>query len=357
MISGSRDSVSLVFSYVQEAHFMSIGKKYRAAATRVPPEILLEILAATTHRDLQSTSLVHPTWRTPSQYLLHADLSLPSRKIAKSFLQVEGRKCYSRKLLLPISLDTEDCWEVLEGVDGLEHLVLVAQEGATGKSKFEVELLEASTLAGLKTLRLTAPFSEPVHPSTAFTFPFRLSTLSFKGTFASYPTALLECLVDSCATSITSLDLDVYGSAADASRFFDALLPIAPRLKHIEIHGSDRISSRHPLLVFLTGCSHLESFKCWEASQTLLASLSPTVSTLEICKTYIFHNDLLYDTLLTQSGVLDYVKLIKWSGISRASLKAQRGGNELLGDLEEKGIATRFGAETRGHWYGLGLRS
>jgi hypothetical protein len=129
---------------------MSIGKgrKTRAAATRVPPEVLLDILASAGNKTLRSAALVHPSWRIPSQYLLHCELSLPSRKIAKSFLQVEGRKCYAKKLSLPISLDTEDCWEILENVKGLEHLTLVAQEGATGKSKFEVDLLEASSLAG-----------------------------------------------------------------------------------------------------------------------------------------------------------------------------------------------------------------
>ncbi|GAA5953170.1 hypothetical protein JCM3765_007431 [Sporobolomyces pararoseus] len=334
---------------------MSIGRKHRPAATRVPPEVLLDILATASNKTLRSASLVHPTWRTPSQYLLHSELSLPSRKVAKSFLQVEGRRCYSKKLSLPISLDTEDCWEVLEGVIGLRELALVAQEGATGKSKFEIEVLEASSLAGLHSLRLTAPFSEPVHPSIAFSLPFHLTNLSFKGTYDSYPTALLDALVTSSFSSITSLDLDVYGSQSSASRFYNALSPISSRLRQIQIHGSsDRVSPA--LLIFLTGCTSLESFACWEASPSLLSSLSTTVETLSICKTYVFHNDLVYDTLLTQSGVLNHIKLIRWAGISQASLKAQRGGLELISDLEEKGIRTEFGAVSHGHWYGLGLR-
>lgn len=48
--------------------------------------------------------------------------------------------------------------------------------------------------------------------------------------------------------------------------------------------------------------------------------------------------------------------MIRWSGISQASLKAQRGGLELISDLEEKGIEMQFGATSKGHWYGLGLR-
>lgn len=127
---------------------MSITKDKRPAATRVPPELLLDILANASNKTLRSASLVHPTWRQPSQYLLHCELSLPSRKIAKSYLQVAGRKTYSKKLSLPISLDTEDSWHILEGLQGLEHLTLVCTEGATGKSKFEIDLLEASALSG-----------------------------------------------------------------------------------------------------------------------------------------------------------------------------------------------------------------
>jgi len=127
---------------------MSIGKKQRAAATRLPPELLLEILSAAGTKVLSSTSLVHSSWRHPSQFLLQVDLSLPNRRIAKRWLQCENRKCWSRKLTIPVGLDTEDAWSVLEGVEGLWHLALVAQEGASGKSKFEVDLLEASSLRG-----------------------------------------------------------------------------------------------------------------------------------------------------------------------------------------------------------------
>ncbi|GAA6010977.1 hypothetical protein JCM11491_005894 [Sporobolomyces phaffii] len=335
---------------------MSRPKTQRSPATRVPPEVLLVILANASNTTLRSTSLVHPVWRDPSQYLLHTELSLPSRQVAKKFLGVDRRrKTFAKKLSLPISLDTEDCCQVLEQVRGLDHLTLVATEGATGKSKFEVELLESTALASLRSLRLTAPFSEPIHPSTSFSFPFKLSAVSFKGTFCAYPTSLLDALVESSSSSVLSLDLDVYGTQAAASRFFDALLPFAARIEHIEIHGSDRSSA--PLGIFLTACTSLKSFTCWEATPALLSSLSPTVATLTIQKTFIFHHDVVYDTLLSQSGVLDHVKLVRWSGISRASLKAQRGGFELLADLEEKGIQTQFGAESHGHWYGLGLRN
>lgn len=208
---------------------------------------------------------------------------------------------------------------------------------------------------GLHSLRLTAPFSEPIHHSSSFAFPFHLTSLSFKGTYDSYPTALLDALVTSSLSSIASLDLDVYGSQSSASRFYSALSPISSRLRQIEIHGSsDRASPA--LLIFLTGCTSLKSFTCWEASPSLFSSLCPTVETLTICKTYVFHNDLLYDSLLTQSGILDHIKLIRWSGISQASLKAQRGGLELISDLQEKGIKMEFGAVSHGHWYGLGLR-
>jgi len=353
---------------------MSIGKKQRAAATRLPPELLLEILSAAGVKVLSKTSLVHSSWRYPSQFLLQVDLSLPNRRIAKRWLQVSDRKCWSRKLTIPVGLDTEDAWSVLEGVDGLWHLALVAQESATGKSKFEIELLEASSLRGpsvfsdtptlkhtltlavivdLKSLRLTAPFSETIHSSISFIFPFHLATLFFKGLYSWYPDGLLHAIVTSSATSITTLDLDTYGSQEAATRFFETLLPLAPRLEHIELHGSDRTTAG--LLAFLTACTNLTSFSCWEAKHSILSSLAPTVRKLQIGKNYVFHSDVLYDTLLTQSGVLDHVKLIRWSGISRASLKAQRGGNELLGDLEEKEIGTEFGVETQGNWYGLGL--
>ncbi|GAA5934951.1 uncharacterized protein JCM15063_003110 [Sporobolomyces koalae] len=337
---------------------MSVGKKQRVAATRLPPEVLLDILAqaGANSKTLRSTALVHSSWRLPSQYLLHTELALPSRKIAKSFLQVPGRRCYARKLSLPISLDLEDCWEVLEGVEGLQQLTLVAQEGATGKSKFEIDLLEATSLKDLRSLRLAAPFSEPIHPSTAFTFAFqRLSTLSFKGPYMSWPIALLDALVVSTATSLNSLELDSYGSHASASRFFDALLPIAPQVQHVEVHGSDR--SNPALLVFLTACTNLRSFTCWEATPAILDCLSPTVEALHIRKTYVFHNDILYDLLLTNSGVLAHLRQLRWSGITRATLKAQQGGFELLDDLAERGIETQFGAESVSTWYGSGLRA
>ncbi|GAA5903460.1 uncharacterized protein JCM6883_005009 [Sporobolomyces salmoneus] len=338
---------------------MSIGKKQRvAASTRLPPEVLLDILSDATTRTLRSAALVHPTWKGPSQYLLHQEVSLPSRKIAKSFLQVQGRTQYSKKLSLPISLDIDDSCEILESTKGLQDLVLVSTEGATGKSKFEVELLEASSLAGLRSLQLTAPFSEPIdrciHPSASFTFPFRLKALSFKGTYDSYPSALLHGLADSSSTSITSLDLDVYGSQASATRFFDGLLALAPHLEHVEIHGSDRSSPA--LLIFLTACTSLKSFTCWMANPELLSALPHSVETLQICKTYVFHTDLAYDSLLSRSDILSHIRLIRWSGISEASLKAQRGGCELLADLAEMGIETQFGAVSQGHWYGLGLR-
>lgn len=211
-------------------------------------------------------------------------------------------------------------------------------------------------MPGLTSLRLTAPFSEPVHPASTFVFPFCLSSLSFKGPCDSYPSALLDSLVDSSSHSITSIDLDVYGTNAASTRFFESLVPLAGHLKRVELHGTDRSSPA--LVAFLTACTSIESFSCWEATPRLLSALAPTVKALEFNKTFFgFHDDLVYDALLTQAhGVLDHVTVIRFSGMSRASLAAQRGGCELLEDLAEKGIETHFGAVSYGHWYGLGLR-
>ncbi|GAA6058778.1 hypothetical protein JCM10212_001894 [Sporobolomyces blumeae] len=336
---------------------MSIENPSRpaAAATRLPPELVLAILATAGRKTLRATSLVHPTWRHPSQLLLEHDLSLPSRKVAKRWLQVRGRKTWTRSVCIPVGLDTEDAEEVLDGVrDGLEFLTLVAQEGASGKSKFEIDLLEASSLKGIKTLRLTAPFSDPIHPGVEFSFPFRLSSLSFKGLYDSFPSALVSALVHSSIDTLTTLDLDTYGSQATASTFFDALVAIAPKIKHLELHGSaDRTTPS--LITFLTACTSLETFSCWEASLAVLCSLGATVKHLTISKNFIYHNDVPFDTLLCDSRLLDQLDKIKWPGISRATLKAQRGGGELLDDCRERGIETSFGVETIGNWYGLGV--
>ncbi|CEQ41704.1 SPOSA6832_03442 [Sporobolomyces salmonicolor] len=324
-----------------------------SASTQLPPELLYDILSTSSKRTLRATSLVHSSWRGPSQALLETDLSLTSRRVAKSWLQIKGRKCKTRRLSLPVGLDTEDCWEVFESVEGLKELSLVAQEGAAGKSKFEGEVLECSRLKDIAMLHLAAPFSEPIYPSTNYTFPFSLSSLSCKGLFNAYPSAFIASLVASSLTTLVALDLDTYGSHSSASTFFAALLPVAPTLKHLKLHGSDRQVS--PLLTFLTGCTSLESFTCWDATLPLLSSLPPSLRTLTIGKNYTFHSDMLYDELLTRSGLLEQLRTIRWAGISKATLKAQRGGGELLQECEERGIAVQFGVESVGDWFGYSM--
>ncbi|BGP38461.1 hypothetical protein JCM10450v2_002409 [Rhodotorula kratochvilovae] len=331
---------------------MATTSSTRAPAPFLPPELIHDILFPTSRATLLAASLVCRSWRDPAQALLEARLSLPTSKVARAWLACPGRKTRTRRLSLGAGLSIEECWAVFEGCEGLEELALLP-DPARARAKFDLRALQCPQLKNLRTLHLAAPFHD-LAPAVPWPLPFSLETLTCKGLYSSYPRPILAGIVASSRWTLATLDLDCYGSNTSARAFISAFRPITGVLRSMEIHGADRQVT--PLLPFLSACTALTDFACWEATLPLLSALPRSLETLSVGKTF-FHSDAPYADLLSRSALLDRdagsrVKSIRWGGISRATLRAQYGGGDLLAECGDKGIKVEFGVEAAATRYG-----
>ncbi|ORY86755.1 hypothetical protein BCR35DRAFT_302501 [Leucosporidium creatinivorum] len=308
-------------------------------APTLPPEVLLDILEQADPSTLRSSSRIARSFRVPSQYLLHRNLSLLTPTSLKAYQDACGtrRDFAARKLHLLMGTVGEEGIKVLEKAHAMRELVLKSE-----RRKVKAEVLEQKNLAGLTDLRLEAPFAAP--ESSSLSFPFSLASLTIRGLYSSLPTAVLDALVASSLATLTTLDIDAYGSNTSASTFFSSLLPLAPHLLSLELHGSDR--RVEPIFPFLALARRLETFTCWEPTLPLLCALPPSVKTLNIGANFTWAHDFSkhsYEEMLTRSGLLNQLETIEWTGISMYTLKAQRGGELLLAECERRGIEVVFG--------------
>ncbi|GAA5991357.1 hypothetical protein JCM11641_007561 [Rhodosporidiobolus odoratus] len=314
-------------------------------ATELPPELILDILSSSSRSTLLRTSLVSRTWRGPSQATLESHLSLPTQKIARAWLKCPNRRVRTRRLSLGAGLTEQEYEQVFETVDGLEELALVA-DVASSKAKVDARALQSKQLTGLRCLYLNAPLLAPT--TETLSLQFSLEVLSCKGLYRSFPRAILISIVAASHKSLTTLDLDCYGSNASAATSISSLQPLSGSVTSLELHGSDRQTPA--LLSFLSSSSSLTTLTCWEATLPLLAACPPSLKHLSIGKNYIFHSDQAYFDLLSGSGLLRQLSGIHFGGISSATLRAQIGGIELLRECEERGIDVQFGVEVSGRY-------
>ncbi|GAA6031791.1 hypothetical protein JCM8097_001992 [Rhodosporidiobolus ruineniae] len=316
-----------------------------AVAPRLPPELLLKILATSSRSTLLSASLVSRDWRGPAQDVLESRLSLPTPKVARAWLACPGRKTRSRRLSLGAGISRQEAEAVFDTVDGLEELAVLAPPNA--KAKFDVRALQSKQLSGLTHLHLLAPLTD-TSPSEPLDLPFALSFLRCKGLYRAFPSAAVSALASASQSTLRGLDLDCYGSNAEA--FISALAPVAGSVTDLELHGSDRQTPA--LLSFLSSSSALTTLTCWEASVPLLQSLPPSLANLSILKNYVFHSEAPYEELLSRSGLLRRAafRSLTFGGISIATLRAQIGGEELLEECQERGIEVEFGVEAAGRY-------
>ncbi|GJN87258.1 hypothetical protein Rhopal_000206-T1 [Rhodotorula paludigena] len=306
----------------------------RAEAPYLPPELISSILSTSSKPTLLSASLVSRDWRGPSQDLLESRLSLPTSKAARAWLACPGRKTRTRRLSLGSGLSIDECWEVFDSCDALEELALVP-DPSRARAKFDLRALQSPKLKNLA-------------PAVPWPLPFSLKTLTCKGLYHIYPKPIVAAIAASSRTTLVELDLDCYGSNASARAFMSAFRPATECLQSMEIHGADRHT---PLLPFIASCRVLSRFACWEATPALLSALPATVTTLEIGKT-IFHSDAPYEDMFARANLLAQLKRVRWGGISRATLRAQIGGNELLEECRERDIEVEFGVVRNGGLYG-----
>ncbi|GAA5887351.1 hypothetical protein JCM6882_002501 [Rhodosporidiobolus microsporus] len=319
---------------------------YQTAAPHVPPEILLHILHTSSKQTLLSASRVSRSWRGPAQELLESRLSLPTPKVARAWLACPGRKTRTRRLSLGAGLTRDECERVFETVEGLEELAVVGNP-AQPKLKFDARALQSKQLAGLRQLYLIAPLTDS-SPAEPLNVPFSLTHLTCKGLYRGFPPSTMTSLVLASQKTLTSLDLDAYGSNPSAAGFIRAFAPLANTVQSIEVHGSDRLTPA--LTEFLASCTSLASFTCWEAPLALLEALPASVKNLEIGKDYVFHSEAPYEELLVRSGLLRQIETVRFGGISVATLRAQAGGADLIQECKERGIEVDFGKEVSGRW-------
>ncbi|GAA5924205.1 hypothetical protein JCM10213_004521 [Rhodosporidiobolus nylandii] len=317
----------------------------------LPPELLLQILGTSSRATLLRASLVSRSWRGPARHLLESRLSLPTSKVARSWLSVPGRKTRTRRLSLGAGLGREECERVFETVEGVEELALMA-DPATPKGKFDVRALQSKELAGLRQLHIHAPLLD-IPSSEAIDLPFSLEALSCKGMYRSFPRSALCALVASSSGTLAVLDLDAYGSNPSAEAFIACLAPLSSTVTSLELHGSDRQTAA--LLSFLSTCTALSHFTCWEATLPVLSALSPSTKHVAIGKNFLFHGDPACEELLVRSGLLRQLNSLTFSGISSATLRAQVGGVELMQECEERGIVVEFGVEVSGRYGTFGF--
>ncbi|GAA5834035.1 hypothetical protein JCM11251_003598 [Rhodosporidiobolus azoricus] len=315
-------------------------------APHVPPEVLLQILGGASKSTLLCASSVSRSWRGPAQEVLESRLSLPTPKVARSWLACPGRNTRTRRLSLGAGLTREECERVFQTVDGLEELAIVGNP-AQPKLKFDARALQSKKLAGLRQLYLIAPLTDS-SPSQPLQIPFSLAHLTCKGLYRAFPSSTMSALAHSSRTTLTSLDLDAYGSPTSAESFVRSFAPLASTVQHIEVHGSDRHTSA--LIEFLKSCIVLSTFTCWESPLSLLEALPASVKNLSIGKDYVFHSEAPYEELLVRSGLLRQLETIRFGGISIATLRAQAGGADLVKECEERGIEVDFGKEVSGRW-------
>ncbi|GAA5858558.1 hypothetical protein JCM8547_007359 [Rhodosporidiobolus lusitaniae] len=317
-----------------------------SVAPYLPPELLLKILGTSDRPTLLSSSLVSRSYRAPSQYLLESRLSLPTSKVARTWLNCPGRRTRTRRLSLGAGLSREEAERVFETVEGLEELKVV-QDPMRPRDKFDARALQAKELKDLFFLRLNTPLVDS-SASSPLTLPFSLHTLRCKGLYSAFPPHIISAIVASSLSTLISLDLDCYGSNSSAEPFVAALYPLKDTITSIELHGTDRYTPA--LFDFLSSCTVLETFFCWEATSSLLASLPSSVKTLSIGLNYTQASSASYEELLVESGLLRQLDTLRFGGISSATLKSQVGGEELLQQCEERGIRVEHGVEVTGRY-------
>lgn len=341
-------------------------------APSLPPELLLDILEGGESSTLRSAALVESSWATPAQFLLHRNLVLLSPTALKAFAGgVQTRRPFpARKLHLLLGTQGEEGLKVLDQARGIKELLLKSE-----RRKMDASVLQRGSLSGMSCFALASldrvpsltsssllplscpspnPFSDltdlrlegPFAPCDDFDhpLPFSLTAFTIRGLYSSVTSALLAALVDCSAATLTTLDIDCYGPNTSATTLFTTLLPLAPQLLSLELHGSDR--RVEPIIPFLAAAQRLTTFTCWEPTFTLLRSLPTSVRTLNIGANFTWAHDVSkdsYEEMLDRSGLLGQLKSVEFSGISMYTLKAQRGGAQLLAECERRKIEVTFG--------------
>lgn len=114
-------------------------------APTLPPEVVLDILEEADPSTLRATARIGPSWRTPSQFLLHRNLSLLTPTALKAYQDGSStrRDFAARKLHLLMSTAGEEGVKVLAQAQGVRELLLKSE-----RRKVKAEVLEQKNLAG-----------------------------------------------------------------------------------------------------------------------------------------------------------------------------------------------------------------
>jgi hypothetical protein len=140
-LSGSNDNKASLLA--AGSHFAPEQK--HQMAPRLPPEVVLDILEEADSSTLRSTARIGSSWRVPSQFLLHRNLSLLTSTSLKAYQGASStrRDFAARKLHLLMGTPGEEGVQVLAKAHGVRELLLKSE-----RRKMKAEVLEQKSLAG-----------------------------------------------------------------------------------------------------------------------------------------------------------------------------------------------------------------
>ncbi|GAA6015874.1 hypothetical protein JCM11491_007222 [Sporobolomyces phaffii] len=309
-------------------------------AGTLPPELLLEVFAhlddaagEVDQQSLKHATLVCRAWADPAQSILwQAGATLDGDRDVERFVSTAPRRRVGPKEILVYGLRTVESLDKLwPSIAGVESLVIVSEGGVYSAKNFD-----HPALAGLKSLALKGSL---IPSDPAIRLPFELTRLNISdtGIRTRHLASFLSTIVQSSTSTLRSVSL-LSVSAPAHPQVAQAILPVAPNLRHVGLAIDPRDDATPYVAVFDAAKASLRSFECTSLPGALVAALPPSLRGF---------------ATMEDADAIDVAELgqalARLKGLERLYFACERkafrdlpGGQELVAEVERRNVVWHF---------------
>ncbi|TKA58272.1 hypothetical protein B0A53_00009 [Rhodotorula sp. CCFEE 5036] len=319
---------------------------------RLPDELLHAILSflALDHSELdlnalKAASLVHSSWRDSAQrFIWQAGAELVTPTDVDAFIRTrDRRRCGPSELAVHAHTSTKQLVRLFDACrDGQLQMLMIAAP----TRDLDPAVLQHPNLKHLRQLILQGWFVAT--PASTVQFPFkRLESLVAHDLTPRGRSSLhhfLSALSTSNLDALSSISLPSIAGPLAAETIAQALVPLAPKLKHLGLSLNDRVASTeaHFIPVFEAAATSLYSFECTTLPYALLPHLPTSLRVLATMEEAAdIHPTHLIDVVFVRCPNLERL----YFACERREIMYKPRGTEAILLARERGIDWRFAGE------------
>ncbi|GAA5881393.1 hypothetical protein JCM3774_002545 [Rhodotorula dairenensis] len=317
----------------------------------LPDELLHSILSflALDHSEmdldsLKAASLVHRRWTPSAQlFICQAGAELLTPADVDAFIRTrDRRRCGPRELAVHAHKSMAQLGQLFDACrDGQLEMLMVAAP----TRDFNPSVLQHPNLSALRQLILQGWFVKPT--TSPLQYPFkRLESLVAHDLTPRGRSSLhhfLVSLADSNLRQLSSISLPSIAGPLAAESIARALVPLAPRLKHLGLSLNDRVASTEQFFApVLKAAQNLYSFECTTLPSTLLPHLPTSLRVLATMEDAANLDPAqLIEVLFARCTRLERL----YFACERRDLRGRERGDEAIELAKARGIDWRFNGE------------